>query len=252
MSPSSAATRIPSGIEAVVFDTDGVVTDTARVHMAAWKQLFDAYLIDRFGEDHLDEFTEADYLTYVDGRPRYDGVQAFLASRGIELERGDPSDPPGAMTICGLGNAKDANFVARLKSEGAQAFTTTVTFIEALHVAGIRTAVVSASRNCAQVLASAGVDGLFEVRVDGLDSDRLGLAGKPDPAIFIEAARQLGTDVGHVAVVEDAIAGVEAARSGGFGLVIGVDRVGQRDELARFADIVVDDLGEMSVSDGVV
>ena len=237
-------------LDAVVFDTDGVLTDTARVHAAAWAQLFDGYLerrAARLGERSR-PFTGADYLRHVDGRPRYDGVAAFLDSRGIALPWGDPSDPPGRETVCGHGNAKDRQFAAHLRRHGAQAFPASADLVVRLRTAGVRTAVVSASRNMRAVLASAGLRGLFDAEVDGIEADRLRLSGKPDPALFLEAARRLRVAPYRAAVVEDALAGVEAGRRGGFGLVIGVDRGGQAAALAeRGAHLVVADLGELAV-----
>jgi alpha,alpha-trehalase len=235
-------------LEAVVFDTDGVLTDTAGVHATAWKRLFDGYLQRRAarGGEPFRAFTETDYLRHVDGRPRYDGVAGFLASRGIQLPWGDPADPPDRETVCGLGNAKDGYFLAHLRDHGTHAFPTSVAFVRQLRERGLRTAVVSASRNMVAVLDSAGLRGLFDVEVDGVEADRLGLAGKPDPALFLEAARRLGVAPARAAVVEDALAGVEAGRRGRFQVVVGVDRGGQAAALAeRGADLVVADLGEL-------
>jgi alpha,alpha-trehalase len=242
------------GLEAVVFDTDGVLTDTASVHAAAWKRLFDDYLRRRAarGSEPFRPFTEADCLRFVDGRPRYDGVAGFLASRGIELPWGDPGDPPDRETVCGLGNAKDRHFVTHLREHGTRAFPTSVAFVRRLRELRLRTAAVSASRSMLAVLASAGLRELFDAEVDGVDADRLGLAGKPDPALFLEAARRLGVAPARAAVVEDALAGVEAGHRGGFGVVIGVDRGGQAAALVeRGADVVVADLGD-PVLDGAV
>jgi beta-phosphoglucomutase family hydrolase len=242
-------------LDAVVFDTDGVLTDTASVHAAAWKRLFDEYLKLRAvrRSEPFRAFTEADYLRSVDGRSRYDGVAGFLASRAIMLPWGDPTDPPGCETVCGLGNAKDRFFVAHLRAHGAQAFPTSVAFVRRLRAAGLRTAAVSASRNMVAVLESAGLRGLFDVEVDGVEADRLGLAGKPDPALFLEAARRLGVAPARAAVVEDALAGVEAGRRGRFGVVVGVDRGGQAAALAeRGADLVVADLGLLTLERAVV
>ena len=237
-------------LEAVVFDTDGVLTDTASAHGAAWKRLFDEYLklrATRLGEP-FQPFTEADYLRHVDGRARYDGVAGFLASRGIELPWGDPADPPDRETVCGLGNAKDRYFVTHLRDHGAKAFPTSVAFVRRLRESGLRTAVVSASRNMVAVLESAGLRDLFDAEVDGVEAERLGLAGKPDPALFLEAARRLGVAPARAAVVEDALAGVEAGRRGRFAVVVGVDRGGQAAALAeRGADVVVADLGELAL-----
>jgi HAD superfamily hydrolase (TIGR01509 family) len=241
-------------LEAVVFDTDGVLTDTAGVHAAAWKRLFDGYLqgrAARLGEPFR-PFEEADYLRWVDGRPRYDGVAGFLASRGITLPWGDPADPPDRETVCGLGNAKDRSFLAHLRDHGARPFPTSVVFVRRLRERGLRTAAVSASRNMVAVLASAGLGGLFDVEVDGVEAARLGLAGKPDPALFLEAARRLGVAPARAAVVEDALAGVEAGRRGRFGVVVGVDRGGQAAALAEGgADLVVADLGQLILDPAV-
>jgi alpha,alpha-trehalase len=227
-------------LEAVVFDTDGVLTDTASVHAAAWKRLFDEYLAQRAGRpgELFRAFTEADYLRHVESRPRYDGVAGFLASRDISLPRGDPSDPPDRERVCGLGNAKDRLFVAQLRDHGVQAFPTSVGFVRRLRERGLRTALVSASRNMVAVL-----------EVDGVEADRLGLAGKPDPALFLEATRRLG--VARAAVIEDALAGVEAGRRGRFGAVVGVDRGGQAAALVeRDAEVVVAGLGELALQGG--
>jgi alpha,alpha-trehalase len=239
--------------EAVVFDMDGVVTETATVHAAAWKRLFDDYLrerADRGGEPFEEFDLDEDYRTHVDGKPRYDGVRSFLASRGITLPEGDPADPPERESVCGLGNRKNALFLAHLREHGADPFASTVAVIRRLRAAGVGTAIVSASRNMDEVLEAAQVTDLFDVRIGGNDAEALGLRGKPAPDLFLEAARRLGVDPDRAAVVEDAIAGVEAGRAGGFALVIGVDRAGQADALrAAGADVVVADLAEVRVED---
>jgi beta-phosphoglucomutase family hydrolase len=242
-------------LDAVVFDTDGVLTDTASVHAAAWKRLFDEYLTRRAAHRHepFQPFEEADYLRSVDGRSRYDGVAGFLASRAIMLPWGDPADPPGRETVCGLGNAKDRFFLAHLRDHGALAFPTSVAFVRRLRAEGLRTAAVSASRNMVAVLEAAELGGLFDAEVDGVEADRLGLAGKPDPALFLEAARRLGVAPARAAVMEDALAGVEAGRRGRFGVVVGVDRGGQAAALAeRGADLVVADLGLLTLERAVM
>jgi beta-phosphoglucomutase family hydrolase len=234
---------------AVVFDMDGVVTRTADLHAAAWKELFDSYLAERLrrGKEGFPPFDpEADYLAHVDGKPRYEGVRAFLASRGIALPDGDPGDEPDRETMHGLGSHKDALFVQRLRAGRAQAYASTVALIEALRARGAKTALVTSSRHGREVLAAAAVDRLFDLVLDGLDAAELGLRGKPDPDIFLAAAKRLGAAPAESIVVEDAVAGVEAARRGHFGLVVGVDRGGNREALARYADIVVGDLGELS------
>ncbi|WP_304455552.1 HAD family phosphatase [Nocardiopsis sp. YSL2] len=241
-------------LDAVVLDTDGVITDTARVHAAAWKRTFDAFLYRRArerGEEPRPFDTGADYLRHVDGRPRADGVRAFLASRGIDLPE---ESPPGSgqASVTSLAEDKDAAFLAVLDRDGVTAFPSTVALVRRLRRDGVRVAAVSASRNCARVLAAAGLDTLFDVRVDGVDAARLALAGKPAPDLFLEAARRLGARPERTAVVEDSLAGVEAGRRGGFALVVGVDRAGQAAALAeRGADVVVEDLAELEPAPGV-
>jgi beta-phosphoglucomutase family hydrolase len=237
-------------IGAVIFDMDGVVTDTAVVHAAAWKQLFDEFLRSRVGPvGEVKPFdVDEDYLRYVDGKPRYDGVRSFLASRDIVVPQGDPADPPDRDTICSLGNRKDGYFLTRLREEPALAYPSTTQAVRDLAAHGVRTAVISASRNMSEVLESAGLSALFEVRVDGVIADERHLPGKPDPAVFLEAARLLGVAPARAAVVEDALAGVEAARRGGFALVVGVDRHGHGDALRRGgAHVVVRDVGELRI-----
>jgi alpha,alpha-trehalase len=237
-------------LEAVIFDLDGVITDTASVHAAAWKRMFDRFLADRADREGEDQqpFSTDDYYLYVDGKPRYEGVDSFLASRGISVPRGEPGDPPAAETVCGLGNRKDELFLSQLREGGVASFPSSIALLRRLRASGFRTAIISASRNCADVLEAAGVAELFDAKVDGVDADELGLNGKPDPAIFLEAARRLGVEPARAAVVEDALAGVEAGRRGRFGLVIGVDRGGHAEELhERGADILVGDLAEVRV-----
>lgn len=238
--------------DAVIFDMDGVVTRTAHVHAAAWKKMFDSFFVDfgrRTGESYHPFSIEEDYTRYVDGKPRYDGVRDFLESRGIRLPEGNPEDSSEQETVCGLGNRKNDYFQQQLEEEGAESYDTTVELIHALHRAGIRTAIISASKNARAVLASAGVDDLFDVRVDGLDAVELGIPGKPAPDVFLAAAGKLGVTPGRAVVVEDAQSGVQAGRAGGFGLVIGVDRANQRVELEKYADVVVSDLAEVGVEE---
>jgi len=239
-----------AALAAFIFDTDGVVTRTAVVHAGAWKDMFDAVLrarADAGGEPFI-PMSDTDYLRYVDGKARFDGVAAFLASRGIGLPYGAPDDPPERETICGLGNRKNAMFLEIVLERGVEPFESTLDLVRRLRTNGIRTAVVSASENAAAILAAAGAADLFEARVDGLDARALDLPGKPDPALFLEAARRLGIAASDAAVVEDALAGVEAGRGGAFGLVVGVDRGGQADELvAHGADVVVPDLAFFDV-----
>lgn len=232
----------------VVFDMDGVITDTARSHASSWEEMFNGFLRERAGStgESFRPFTEDDYLTYVDGKPRYDGVRSFLESRGIDLPEGSPDDSPDRATVCGLGNRKNNLFLDMLRDGGADPYASTVRVIERLRRRGAGVAVITSSRNSEEVLGSAGVRELFEVKVDGIDCARLGLAGKPEPDIFLEAARRLDVAPERAAVVEDALAGVEAGRRGGFGVVVGVDRSGQAEELAAAgADLVVTDLAEI-------
>lgn len=236
--------------DAVVFDMDGVVTRTAEVHAAAWKRLFDDVLArEAHGAAFRPFDTRGDYRRYVDGKPRYDGVRDFLASRDIHPAEGSPDDPPDRDTVCGMGNRKDQYFLGQLREHGTSAFPSTVELIEKLRRRGIPVAVISSSRNAREILESAGVEDLFETRIDGVVAAQLKLPGKPDPAVFLEAAKRLGAEPARAVVVEDATAGVEAGRRGGFGLVIGVDRVGQADELRRSgADVVVGDLAQVDVA----
>jgi len=242
---------LPKQVRACLFDVDGVLTETAKVHAAAWKQMFDAYLnlkarADESGEPFIAFDKEADYDTYVDGKPRADGTRSFLQSRHIDLPEGAPDDAAGAQTICGLGNAKNEIVLNKIREDGAEAYAGSVRYVRAVCAAGLRRAAVSSSANCAEVLAAAGIDDLFEERIDGLTVEADHLAGKPAPDTFLAAASALDVDPGQAAVFEDALSGVEAGRSGGFGFVVGVDRVGQADALrAHGADTVVADLAEL-------
>ncbi len=237
-------------IDGVIFDMDGVVTDTAHVHATAWKKLFDECLEERarrLGEAFLPFDEEYDYQRYVDGKPRQDGVRAFLASRGIKIPQGDISDGPEAETAYGLGNRKNRYFLEALEKIGARAYESTIRLIEELKSRGLRVAVISSSRNAERILKAAGVRELFEVKIDGEDMAKFGLRGKPEPDIFIEAARLLGIAPARAAIVEDAIAGVEAGRKGGFRYVIGVDRSRNGKGLAEWgANLVVRDLAEIT------
>ncbi|MDX1650548.1 MAG: beta-phosphoglucomutase family hydrolase [Myxococcota bacterium] len=231
----------------VVFDMDGVLTATALVHARAWKEMFDGYL-ERRGEGAAPFDIEEDYRRHVDGVPRYDGVRRFLASRGIRLEEGDPGDPPERETVCGLGNRKNRLFLEHLRREGPERFEDGVALVQSLREARVPVAVISASRNAGEVLDRAGIDGLFDARVDGVVADEAGLAGKPAPDVFLEAARRLGAGPARTVVVEDARAGVEAGRRGGFGQVIGVARRGGAEALREAgADVVVRELSEIAV-----
>ena len=240
---------LPSQIRACLFDLDGVLTQTARVHAAAWKEMFDAFLRDRAGrtgEKFVPFDPVGDYDTYVDGKPRYDGVRSLLASRGIELPEGDPSDPPSAETVYGLGNRKNELVLAMLKGDGVQVYEGSVRYVRAVRDDGLHRAVVSASANCREVLQAAGIEDLFEVRIDGIVVEEKHLKGKPAPDTFLAAAEGLGAKPAEAAVFEDALAGVEAGRAGHFGFVVGVDRTGQREALVQHGvDIVVSDLAEL-------
>ena len=233
------------GLRGVLFDLDGVVTDTARLHGRAWQQLFDRFLAEQDGAAEPFRLPE-DYVAHIDGKPRYEGVRAFLRSRGIELAWGDPADPPDARTICGLGNRKNDLFHQALAEQGVAVFESSVALIEALRAHGIETACVSSSRNAVPVLERAGLLPLFDLVFDGRRLAELGLPGKPAPDMFTTAAAGLGVAPAEAAVVEDAIAGVAAGRAGGFRLVIGVDRGAGRAALTRAgADVVVGDLAEL-------
>lgn len=247
---TTAVTIDPDQYEAALFDLDGVVTDTASVHRTAWKQLFDDVLASRPDSDseNHEPFTDEDYAHYVDGKARLDGVTDFLASRGIALAYGSAEDPTDAETVVALGNRKNGYFLAALEQQAPEVFPSTVALIRDLKDAGIGVAVFSASRNCERVLNAAGLGDLFGVRVDGTVAAEMGLPGKPDPATLLEAARRLGADPARSLVVEDAEAGIEAGRRGGFSLLIGIDRSGIRQQLrAHGADVVVADLEEVSV-----
>lgn len=239
---------LPTGIRACLFDLDGVITQTAKLHAAAWTQMFDAFLEDRSRRtgEPCRPFLPQDYEDFVDGKPRLDGVRSFLASRGIALAEGDPGNPPEMETVHGLGHRKNSLVLKLIHEKGVEVYEGSLRFVRAARDAGQRVAVVTSSKNGGEVLAAAGIDGLFEVRMDGLVAEREGLRGKPAPDTFLAAARALGTEAGASAVFEDALAGVEAGRAGGFGWVVGVDRAGRADALReRGADIVVNDLAEL-------
>ena len=240
---------LPRSIRACLFDLDGVLTRTAAVHAAAWKEMFDRYLrarAEQTGTPFVAFDAVDDYDTYVDGKPRADGTRSFLASRGIELPEGGPEDAPDAETVQALGRRKNEIVLRRIRTDGVEPYEGSVRFVHAARAAGIRRAVVSSSANCAAVLAAAGIADLFEVRVDGRTATRDRLAGKPAPDYFLAAARELAVAPAAAAVFEDALSGVAAGRAGAFGLVVGVDRVGQAAELhAHGADVVVADLAEL-------
>jgi beta-phosphoglucomutase family hydrolase len=235
---------LPDAVTACLFDMDGVVTKTAVVHAAAWKQMFDEFLRTQPGQAPFDSVKE--YDDYVDGKPRLEGTKSFLESRHIDLPTGDPSDKPGAHTVYGLSNRKNEMVLEVLKRDGVEVYPGSRRYIDAVRKAGLKTAIVSSSANTEAVLAAGGVADLFEVRVDANVAKERGLHGKPAPDTFLEAARMLGTSAADAAVFEDALAGVAAGHAGKFGLVVGVDRVGQADELrAHGADVVVKDLADL-------
>src|SRR3954454_9911840 len=240
---------LPDGIEACLFDLDGVLTQTAKVHAAAWKQMFDEYLEDRAqrtGEDFVPFDAGDDYDEYVDGKPRYDGVRSFLRSRGIELPDGSPDDAPSAETVDGLGNRKNELVLELIERDGVDAYEGSVRYVRAARDAGLRRVVVSSSTNCRGVNEAAGIVDLFEERVDGNVAREQGLKGKPAPDPFLAGARAVGVGPDRAAVFEDAVAGVGGGRAGRFGFVVGVDRVGHADALReRGGDIAVKDLAEL-------
>ncbi len=237
--------------EAVIFDLDGVITKTALVHARAWKSVFDEYLRlrEKRNNEPFREFThEVDYLTYVDGKPRYDGVRSFLESRGIHIPFGDPSDTLDKETICGIGNKKNMAFLQLIKKQGVEVYPTTIQFIKELKEAGIPSGVISSSKNGRHILQSAGIENLFQTRVDGEVSAQLKLRGKPEGDVFVVAAYNLGAHPGKAVVVEDAISGVQAGRNGGFGLVIGLARKDNEDALLQNgADIAMKDISEIDL-----
>lgn len=250
MTKSPTASAALSPFDAVIFDLDGVVTDTASVHEAAWKQLFDEVLKDPRipPEARKDPFTSSDYLRYVDGRPREDGVEAFLASRGVTLPVGGPSDPAGEWSVHGLAGLKDQLFRERLGRDGVRIFPGTVALLERLRAARVPVVLATSSRNASIVLAAAGLSNAFDLVLGGVIAGELGLPGKPDPALFLEVVHRLGIPPARAVVIEDAVAGVEAARRGGFGLVVGIDRADRRAELEEAgADVVLTDVSQLDL-----
>jgi beta-phosphoglucomutase family hydrolase len=240
----------PKRFQAVLFDLDGVLTATAKVHAVAWKRMFDAFL-ESWSRQHHQPFQpfdiEIDYKRYVDGKSRYDGVVSFLEARGIKLPHGDPQAPPDLLSVCGLGHHKDELVHAILDRDGVEVYPGSIDLVRALREQGVKTGVVSSSRNCQTVLRAAHIEHLFDVRVDGMVADEEGIPGKPGPEMFLFAAQQLGVAAEHAVVVEDAIAGVQAGKAGGFGLVVGIARSGEEQALREAgADVVVTDLGEWS------
>jgi beta-phosphoglucomutase family hydrolase len=241
-----------SNFDALLFDLDGVVTRTATIHATAWKQLFDEFLRRRTREHGIAYAPfeiGTDYVRHVDGRRRYDGVDAFLRSRGIELPWGSPSDPAGDATVCALGNAKNRHFEEQLRRHPVEVFDDTVALIRAVRARGSAIAIVSASENCRAILERAGLRELFDVAVTGVEAAELGLAGKHAPDTFLKAAELLGVPPARAIVFEDAIAGVQAGRAGGFGLVVGVDRGGAETALRDAgADLVCAELTKLLTS----
>jgi alpha,alpha-trehalase len=249
--PGSRSIADLKEVDAIILDLDGVVTDTARLHASAWKETFDAYLLEReerYGERH-DPFSEGDYLRFVDGKPRCDGVRDFLVSRGISILHGSADDPPDRETICGIGNRKNRRYLANLESRGVEPYPSVARVIRSWRSRGIRLALVSASRNARKVLEMSALSQAFDAVVDGSDLAKLGLEGKPSPDLFLEAGRRLDVAPERAAVIEDAIAGVEAGRAGGFFMVVGIDRHHLASELAAHgADVIVSDLSELAPS----
>lgn len=238
---------------AVIFDLDGVITNTAKVHSMAWKKMFDDYLKirEQTKNEPFKEFShEGDYLPYVDGKPRYNGVESFLLSRGINLEKGDPSDSPDSETICGLGNKKNSNFNKILVIDGVEVFKSTLKIIKELKKANIHLGVASSSKNCKPVLEAAGLLELFETRIDGVVSAELNLKGKPEPDIFTTACDNLHVEYKKAVIVEDAVSGVQAGKKGNFGFVLGIARENNEAELLQNgADRVIKDFSEITLED---
>ena len=231
--------KLPEGITVCLFDLDGVITQTAKLHSAAWKEMFDAFLRERAKEtgEPFEEFTPGDYDRYVDGRPRLDGVRTFLAARGIEQDD---------ELVRRLGDRKNDLVLQLIRERGVEVYDGSIDFVKEAQREGLRRAVVSSSANTREVLKSVGIEDLFEAVIDGIVAQREGIPGKPAPDTFVAGARALGAEPPQAVVFEDALAGVESGRAGGFGYVVGVDRTGQRDALAQHgADIVVDDLSEL-------
>ncbi len=240
---------LPDGVRGCLFDLDGVLTKTALVHAAAWKEMFDGYLRERArqtGQPFAAFDPVSDYDEYVDGKPRAEGTRSFLDARGIDLPDGSDDDPPGAPTVHGLGNRKNEIVLRRIRADGVAAYEGSVRYVRAARDAGLRRAVVSSSANCRDVLATTGITDLFEAVIDGVVAGREHLPGKPAPDTFLAGARALGVPPSAAVVFEDALAGVAAGRAGAFRYVVGVDRAGQADALlAHGADIVVTDLAEL-------
>ena len=240
---------LPDGIGGCLFDLDGVLTQTAKVHDAAWKEMFDDYLRERSrktGEPFVPFDPAADYDEYVDGKPRADGTRSFLESRGIHLPEGSDDDPPDAETVHGLGTRKNKIVLRMIRKDGVEAYPGSVAYLRAVKQAGLPRAVVSSSANCKDVLLAAGIADMFDARIDGVVAKQQHLRGKPAPDTYLAGAKALGLEPAAASVFEDALAGVAAGRSGKFGFVVGVDRVGQADALrSHGADVVVSDLADL-------
>jgi HAD superfamily hydrolase (TIGR01509 family) len=237
---------LPDGINVCLFDLDGVLTQTAKVHNAAWKETFDAFLKARDGDDFTPFDPVTDYQEYVDGKPRQDGVRDFLQSRGITLPDGHPDDPPDAQTVFGLGNRKNVELLHKIATDGVEIYPGSLEYLKAAQAAGMRRIVVSSSANTEQVLEVTGLAQYIEGRIDGVTLREQGIKGKPAPDSYIAGAKLAGVEPAGAAVYEDAIAGVQSGRAGNFGYVIGVNRVNQADALKKAgADIVVDDLADL-------
>lgn len=244
--PAVSALGLPATITTCLFDLDGVLTKTALVHNAAWKQAFDEFLRARDGDDFVPFDSHSDYDTYVDGKPRPDGVRDFLASRNITLPEGEPDDPPTAQTVNGLGNRKNVELLKKIDEDGVEVYDGSVRYLQAAQQAGLRRIVVSSSANTEQVLRVTGLEHYVEGRIDGVTLREQNLRGKPAPDPFVAGAKLAGAAPAEAAVFEDALSGVESGRAGNFGYVVGVDRVGQAAALrAHGADVVVDDLGDL-------
>lgn len=242
----------PDKFDAVLFDLDGVITDTARMHAACWKVMFNTYLkrrAEKSGKEFISFEIDTDYLEYVDGKPRYDGVRDFLASRDIVLEEGTPDSPATEESVCGLGNRKNELVNLRIQMHGINVFQSSVDFVDYIISSGLKTAIVSSSANSRTVLKTAEIIDLFPVIVDGVTAKEKNLGGKPSPDMFLYAAEELGVEPGRCVVIEDAISGVQAGRNGNFGLVIGIARKENKEELIENgADIVLSDLGDITLS----
>ena len=251
--PGRSNSKRALNYEAVIFDLDGVITDTAKVHALTWKVMLDDYLERRsikYKEDFYPFIIEKDYPTYVDGKPRYDGIRSFLQSRGIMIAYGDSNDSPEQETVCGLSNRKNRIFSDMLNQHGVEVFESTVRLIRELKAVGTLCGVVSSSKNCQRVLRIAGIEDLFLKRVDGVVSVELNLKGKPNPDIFLKCAELMKVEANKSVVVEDAISGVAAGRDGRFGLVIGIDRMDISERLRENgADVVIPDFLNVSPND---